>query len=109
MTAPTAPSVQAVPGAGVPCWVAKNDRPLPVHSWVAVTRVTGSLRRSEYERDSASPSDRGVARPVPNTRSRQVSRSIVGVDVWLRTNSRAWSVRYCFGKTESQRISALVP
>ncbi len=38
-----------------------------------------------------------------------MSRSIVGVDVWLRTNSRAWSVRRSFQDTESHRISALVP
>ena len=38
-----------------------------------------------------------------------MSRSIVGVSVWLRTNSRDWSVRKRFGSTESHRISALVP
>ena len=93
VTAPTAPSFHVVPLAGVPCWEAKNERPLPVHSWVAVSRVTGSRRRSAYESDNASASARGVASPDPKTRSRQVSRSIVGVTVWLRTNSRAWSVR----------------
>ena len=46
---------------------------------------------------------------MPKTRSRQASRSIVGVTVWLRTNSRAWSVRKRFGSTESHRVSALVP
>ena len=93
----------------MPCWEAKNDRPLPVHSCDAVTRVTGSWRRSAYDSDSASASARGSERPVPKTRSRQVSRSIVGVTVWLRTNSRAWSVRNRFGSTESHRVSALVP
>ena len=82
-----------MPLAGVPCWEAKNDLPLPVHSCVAVSRVTGSRRRSAYDRESASASARGSESPVPNRRSRQVSRSIVGVTVWLRTNSRAWSVR----------------
>ena len=42
-------------------------------------------------------------------RSRQALLSISGVEVWFRTNRRAWSVRYRSGSTESQRISALVP
>ena len=42
-------------------------------------------------------------------RNRQALLSISGVDVWLRTNKRAWSVRYRSGSTASHRISALVP
>ena len=108
VTPPTAPSFHAVPLTVMDCWDAKNERPLPVHSCDAVTRVTGSRRRSAYDRDSASASARGSDRPVPKTRSRQASRSIVGVTVWLRTNSRDWSVRKRFGSTESHRVSALV-
>ena len=79
--------------AGVPCWLAKKLRPLPVHSWTDSTVVRGSRRRSSHDSDSAADSGRGVASPSPKTRSRHVLLSMTGVEVWLRTNSRAWSVR----------------
>ena len=43
-------------------------------------RVRGSRRRSSYDSESASAPVRGVARPSPKTRSRHVSRSMIGVD-----------------------------
>src|SRR5215218_940891 len=108
-TAPTAPSVHCVPDAGVPCCVPKKERPLPVHSWTVVSRVAGSERRSPYDKLTAASDDLGAARPSPKIRNRYVDASTVGVEVWLRTNSRGCGVRYCWVDTESQRISALVP
>jgi hypothetical protein len=60
---------------------------------VEVIRVTGSFRSSRKDSESASASDRAVVSPLPKTRSRHVSRSMVGVTVWLRTNSRDCWVR----------------
>ena len=83
---PMAPRPQAVPAAGVPCWVSKKLRALPAHSIARVTVTWGSACRS------ASDSDSSWATPVPWTRSRHVAASIRGVVVWLRMKNRSIGV-----------------
>ena len=86
---PTAPSFHCVPAAGVPCWLAKKLRPLPAHSMNAVIVRDGSRWRSRSE--NVVPS--GRRRPLPNTLRRQVTGSMIGVAVWLRTKKRSFGIR----------------
>ena len=102
---PIAPSFQAEPAAGVPCWLPKRLRPLPAHSMKAGMVRAGSLRRSSSENDAPS----GSRSPEPKTESRQVRASIAGVAVWLRTKNFSAGVTRPSPAMASQRISAFVP
>lgn len=82
-----------MPAAGVPCWVLKKLRPLPVHSWVVTSLVCGSFFRSLSLRTIGASAVRGCVRPSPKTLSSYVEALMVGVAVWLRTKSRDGLVR----------------
>lgn len=86
---PIAPSFQAEPVAGVPCWLAKKLRPLPAHSMNAARVSEGMPRRSR--RLSEIPF--GSLRPLPNRLSRQLVGSTSSVAVWLRTKNFSAGVR----------------
>jgi hypothetical protein len=92
-TAPTAPSDHWVPAAACPCWAAKKRRPLPVHSWIAVTCVAGSAFSCASVSRTGASAPRGTVRPSPWIVRAYDATSIVGVEVWLRTNSRLAGVR----------------
>ena len=99
------PASTEVPGAGVPCWLAKKLRPLPAHSMNMGRRVRGEpaqLLVGEF----------GAVAPVARYRRRVAATS------WHR--SRAWQCGHgrrsarsasCSrdSETASQRISAFVP
>ena len=71
----------------------------------AVIVRDGSRCRSRSE--NVTPS--GRRRPLPNTLSRQVAGSMIGVAVWLRTKNRSFGIRCPSSPAASQRISAFVP
>lgn len=86
---PMPPSVHAVPGAGVPCWVAKYERPLPAHSTATVAVTRSSRSRSFNDNLIPAPRLGCPRRPVPNSSSRHVAGFTIGVRVWLRTKKRS--------------------